>query len=53
MLNKVCLVFILRELFLLLWHRQLLVSIMVSHFDYKHRCIEETNVPMVLILPSR
>ena len=26
---------------------------MVSHFDYKHRCLLEKNVPIALILPSR
>ena len=26
---------------------------MVGHFDYKHRCLVEKNVPIVLILPSR
>ena len=26
---------------------------MVSHFDYKHNCLAENNVPIVLILPSR
>ena len=26
---------------------------MVSHFDYKHRCLVEKNVPTALILPSR
>ena len=26
---------------------------MVSHFDYKHRCLAEKNVPIALILPSR
>ena len=29
------------------------ISIMVSHFDYKHRCLIEKNIPIVLILPSR
>ena len=29
------------------------ISIMVGHFDYKHRCLVEKNVPIVLILPSR
>ena len=26
---------------------------MVIHFDYKHRCLVDKNVPIVLILPSR
>ena len=26
---------------------------MVGHFDNKHRCLEEKNVPKALILPSR
>ena len=30
-----------------------MISIMVNHFDYKHRCLIEKNVPIVLILPSR
>ena len=30
-----------------------MISIMVSHFDYKHRCPVEKNVPIALILPSR
>ena len=30
-----------------------MISIMVSHFDYKHRGLVEKNVPIVLILPSR
>ena len=29
------------------------ISIMVSHFDYKHRCLVEKNVPIAFILPSR
>ena len=29
------------------------ISIMVSHFDYKHRFLVEKNVPIALILPSR
>ena len=29
------------------------ISIMVGHFDYKHRCTVEKNVPIALILPSR
>ena len=29
------------------------IYIMVGHFDYKHRCLVEQNVPMVFILPSR
>ena len=29
------------------------ISIMVNHFDYKHRCLIEKNVPIALILPSR
>ena len=29
------------------------ISIMVGHFDYKHRCLIEKNVPIVLILSSR
>ena len=29
------------------------ISIMVGHFDYKHRCLAEKNVPKALILPSR
>ena len=29
------------------------ISFMVSHFDYKHRCHVEKNVPIALILPSR
>ena len=28
-------------------------DIIVSHFDYKHRCLLEKNVPIALILPSR
>ena len=30
-----------------------MISIMVSHFDYKHGCLAEKNVPIVLILTSR
>ena len=30
-----------------------LISIIVGHFDYKHRCLVEKNVPIVLIFPSR
>ena len=30
-----------------------MISIMVGHFDYKHRCLVEKNVPIVFILPSR
>ena len=30
-----------------------MISIMVGHFDYKHRCLVEKNVPIALILPSR
>ena len=30
-----------------------MISIMVGHFDYKHRCLVEKNVPMELILPIR
>ena len=30
-----------------------MISIMVSRFDYKHRCLIEKNVPIALILPSR
>ena len=30
-----------------------MISIIVSHFDYKHRCLVEKNVPIALILPSR
>ena len=30
-----------------------MISIMVGHFDYKHRCLIEKNVPIVLILASR
>ena len=30
-----------------------MISIMVSHFDYKHRCLVEKNVILALILPSR
>ena len=26
---------------------------MVGHFDYKHRCLVEKNVPIALILPSK
>ena len=29
------------------------ISIMVCHFDYKHMCLIEKNVPIALILPSR
>ena len=29
-----------------------MIFIMASHFDYKHRCITEKNVPIALILPS-
>ena len=29
------------------------ISIMVGHFDHKHRCLIEKNVPITLILPSR
>ena len=29
------------------------ISTIVSHFDYKHRCLVGKNVPIVLILPSR
>ena len=28
-------------------------SIMVGHFNYKHRCLIEKNVPIAVILPSR
>ena len=30
-----------------------MISIMFSHFDYKHRCLIEKSVPILLILPSR
>ena len=30
-----------------------MISMMVSHFDYKQRCLVEKTVPIVLILPSR
>ena len=30
-----------------------MITIMVSHFDFKHRCLVETNVSIALILPSR
>ena len=30
-----------------------LISIMVSHFDCKHSCLVEKNVPIAFILPSR
>ena len=30
-----------------------MISIMVSHFDYEHRCLIEKNVSIALILPSR
>ena len=30
-----------------------MISIMVSHFDYKHRCLIENNVPIAFILPRR
>ena len=29
------------------------ISIMVNHFDYKHKCLIQNNVPMAFILPSR
>ena len=29
------------------------ISLKVSHLDYKHRCLVENNVPTALILPSR
>ena len=32
---------------------QLKISIIVSHFDHKHRCLVQKNVPILLILPSR
>ena len=32
---------------------QSVISIMVGHFNYKHRCLVEKNVPIVPILPSR
>ena len=30
-----------------------MIFIMVSHFNYKHRCLIEKNVPIALIIPSR
>ena len=33
--------------------RDIVISIMVGHFDYKHRCLIEKNVSVMLILPSR
>ena len=29
------------------------ISIMVGHFDFKHRCLVEKNVLIALIIPSR
>ena len=29
------------------------ISIMIGHFHYKHRCLVEKNVPIAVILPSR
>ena len=30
-----------------------MISIIIGHFDYKHRCLVEKNVPTAFILPSR
>ena len=30
-----------------------MISVMVGHFDCKHSCIVEKNVPIAFILPSR
>ena len=30
-----------------------MISIMVSHFDNKHRCLIDENIPVALILSSR
>ena len=29
-----------------------MISIMVGHFDYKHRCLVHKDVPISFILPS-
>ena len=36
-----------------LLYKTYVISIMVSHFDHKRRCLIEKNVPIVLILPIR
>ena len=30
-----------------------MISVMVGHFDCKHRCLSEKNIPIAFILPSR
>ena len=37
----------------IIFYETSVIAIMVGHFDYKHRCLKEKNVPIVLILPSR
>ena len=37
----------------ILLNKTSVISIMVSHFNYKHRCLVEKNAPIALILPSR
>ena len=37
----------------ILLNKTSVISIMVNNFDYKHRCLEEKNVPIGLILSSR
>ena len=37
----------------ILLYKTSVISIMVSHFDYKHRYLIEKNAPIALILPSR
>ena len=37
----------------ILLYKTFVISIMVSHFDNKHRCLIEKNVPIVFSLPSR
>ena len=36
-----------------LWEHSSPQDTMVGHFDYKHRCLIEKNVPIDLFLPSR
>ena len=35
------------------WAKKSVISIMISHFDNKHRCLVERNVLITFILPSR
>ena len=37
----------------ILLHKTSGISVMIGHFDCKHRCLVEKNVPTVFIFPSR